>query len=79
MTDLSAEEILAGEYLRALHAQVGGAPDGVAPAARLQQALGWEDALFQQIGRLLHGAGLVRLLIGDIRLTADGQATVAEY
>jgi hypothetical protein len=78
MADLSDEEILAAEYLRELYGQVDGAPGGVVPAARLQQALGWEDAPFHQIGRLLHEVGLVRLLIGGIRLTAAGKATVEE-
>ena len=78
MADLSDEEILAAEYLRALYEQVDGMLDGVAPAAQLRAALGWEDAPFHQIGQVLQGAGLVRLLIGEIRLTAAGKATVEE-
>jgi hypothetical protein len=79
MIDLSDEEILAGVYLRALHAQVGGAPGGVVPVTHLQRALGWEAALAEQIGRLVAGAGLVRLLDSEVRLTAEGQATAEEY
>jgi hypothetical protein len=79
MTDLSAEETLAGAYLRAVYAQVGGEPDDVAPAAHLQRALGWEEPIVGRIGRLLAGAGLVRLVVGGVRLTAEGRATAEEY
>ena len=78
MADAGAEEILAAEYLRALHGQVNGALDRVASYDQLLGALGWDGEVFDQVGRRLHEAGLVRLLIGDIGLTVEGKTTVEE-
>ena len=79
MTDLSAEEVLAGAFLRAVHAQVARTPEGEAPVAHLQRALGWDEAVVGRIGRLLHDAGLVRLVVGGVRLTAAGREAAEEY
>ena len=73
MADASDDRALAAACLAELYAQVGGALNGTTPAARLQEALGWDAARFAAVGRRLDLAGSVRLHTGYVRLLADGK------